>query len=157
MDALSRRIREVRSGIEALPPEAPLAMPEQSLWARRGSVASPRTGPRRVPARRLFVFAASIAMTMVAGYEMYEVLEVGGLTVLETAVLLLFVALFAWIALSFVSGTIGFVLGLFGRGRALGIDPAAPLPALAQRTALLLPTYNEDPHRVTARLPAIYE
>jgi membrane glycosyltransferase len=157
MDALSRRIREVRSGIEALPPEAPLAMPEQSLWARRGSVASPRTGPRRVPARRLFVFAASIAMTMVAGYEMYEVLEVGGLTVLETAVLLLFVALFAWIALSFVSGTIGFVLGLFGRGRALGIDPAAPLPALAQRTALLLPTYNEDPHRVTARLQAIYE
>jgi membrane glycosyltransferase len=157
MDALSRRIREVRSGIEALPPEAPLAMPEQSLWARRGSVASPRTGPRRVPARRLFVFAASIAMTMVAGYEMYEVLEVGGLTVLETAVLLLFVALFAWIALSFVSVTIGVVLGLFGRGRALGIDPAAPLPALAQRTALLLPTYNEDPHRVTARLQAIYE
>ena len=157
MDALSRRIREVPRGIEALPPEAPLAMPEQSLWARRGRVGSPRTGPSSVPVRRLFVFGASIVMTMAAAYEMYEVLEVGGLTVLETAVLLLFVALFAWIALSFVSGTIGFLLGLFGRGRALDIDPAAPLPALAQRTALLLPTYNEDPHRVTARLQAIYE
>ena len=123
MDALSRRIRELPRGIAALPPEAPLAMPEQSLWARRGRVASPRTGPRGVPARRFFVFLASIVMTMAAGYEMYEVLEVGGLTVLETAVLLLFVALFAWIALSFVSATIGFVLGFAGRSRALDIDP----------------------------------
>ncbi|MGN6570262.1 MAG: glucans biosynthesis glucosyltransferase MdoH [Pseudolabrys sp.] len=157
MDALSRRTREVSCGIDALPPEAPLAMPEPSLWARRGRVASPRTGARSVPLRRLFVFLASIAMTMAAAYEMYEVLEVGGLTLLETGVLLLFVALFAWIALSFVSATIGFLLGLASRGRDLDIDPAASLPALRQRTALLLPTYNEDPHRVTARLQAIYE
>jgi membrane glycosyltransferase len=157
MDALSRRIREVPRGLSALPPEAPLAMPEQSLWARRARVSSPRTGPRTAPLRRFFVFAASIAMTAAAAYEMYEVLKVGGLTLLETAVLVLFVALFAWIALSFVSALIGFAASFAGPRRTLGIDPAAPLPQLASRTALLLPTYNEDPHRVLARLQAIYE
>jgi membrane glycosyltransferase len=157
MDALSRRIVDIPRGVEALPPAAPLAMPEQSLWARRGRVSSPRTGPRSVPLRRLLVFVASIAMTAVAAYEMYEVLKVGGLTLLETAVLVLFVALFAWIALSFVSALIGFAVSVAGPGRSLGIDPAAPLPDLTSRTALLLPTYNEDPHRVTARLQAIYE
>jgi len=157
MDALSRRIREAPRGLAALPPEAPLAMPEQSLWARRSRVSSPRTGPRIVPLRRFLVFAASIAMTAAAAYEMYEVLKVGGLTLLETAVLVLFVALFAWIALSFVSALIGFAVSLAGPARTLGIEPAAPLPELTSRTALLLPTYNEDPHRVLARLQAIYE
>src|SRR5690606_16894309 len=39
----------------------------------------------------------------------------------------------------------------------LGIDPQAELPRLNSRTALLLPTYNEPPHFVIARLQAIYE
>ena len=34
---------------------------------------------------------------------MYQVLAVGGLTTLETVILVLFVILFAWIALSFAS------------------------------------------------------
>jgi membrane glycosyltransferase len=157
MDALSRRTIEAPCGIDALPPEAPLAMPQQSLWQRRGRARSPRTASRTVPVRRLLVFGAAIALTAAAAYEMYEVLQVGGLTLLETVVLVLFVALFAWIALSFVSALCGFAVSLFGADRALGIDPAAPLPALVGRTALLLPTYNEDPHRVTARLQAIYE
>ncbi|HEY6025440.1 MAG TPA: glucans biosynthesis glucosyltransferase MdoH [Pseudolabrys sp.] len=157
MDALSRRTIEAPRGIDALPPDAPLAMPQQSLWQRRGRAPSPRTAPRSVWFRRLLVFGAAIALTAIAAYEMYEVLQVGGLTVLETVVLVLFVALFAWIALSFISALCGFVVSLAGAGRTLGIDPTAPLPALAGRTALLLPTYNEDPHRVTARLQAIYE
>jgi membrane glycosyltransferase len=52
---------------------------------------------------------------------------------------------------------IGFFAVLAGRGKSLGIDLAAPLPKLTTRTALLLPTYNEDPQRVMARLQAIYE
>ena len=141
----------------ALPPERPLSMPEQSLWARWVRSSGPGTAARTVPLRRLFVFAATIAMTAVAAYEMYEVVQVGGLTFLEWIVLGLFVILFAWVALSFVSGLIGFVALLGGANRALGIDPREPLPALATRTALLLPTYNEEPHRIAARLQAIYE
>jgi membrane glycosyltransferase len=141
----------------ALPPEAPLAMPEQSLWDARERSAHPGTAARTMPLRRLVVLGGAIVMTMAAAYEMYQVLAVGGLTILEMMVLGLFVLLFAWIALSFVSTMVGFLGVLVGRDKALGIDPLAPLPELSARTALLLPTYNEDPHRVMARLQTIYE
>jgi membrane glycosyltransferase len=157
MDTLTPLAPQGGSGWQALPPETPLAMPQQSLWQRREPSRAPTTVPKGPSLRRAFVFGTSIAMTLVAAEEMYEVLRVGGLTYLETVVLVLFVALFAWIALSFVSSVAGFVLLLRGRGRPLGIDPDAPLPSLTRRTALLLPTYNEDPERVMARLQAIFE
>jgi len=141
----------------ALPPESPMPMPQQSLWIPRKRAAAPGTGPGTIALRRSIVFAASLGMTGVAAYEMYEVVQVGGLTFLEGIVLGLFVVLFAWIALSFISTLVGFVVALIGPERALGIDTRAPLPKLASRTALLLPTYNEVPHRVASRLQAIYE
>jgi membrane glycosyltransferase len=72
-------------------------------------------------------------------------------------VLGLFVFLFAWIALSFTSSLAGFVVLLFRAKDPLGIDPAAPLPTIRSRNAMLLPTYNEDPYRIMARLRAMYE
>ena len=69
--------------------------------------------------------------------------------------LVLFVALFAWIALSFTSSVAGFVSCLFRGGRRLGIAAGGALPTAAVRTALLLPTYNEQPSRVMAGLEAI--
>jgi membrane glycosyltransferase len=147
-----------------LPPEAPLAMPPQPLRGdgaarlRREDVfrLAP-AGPRGLALRRVLVFGATVAATAAAGFAMYQVFEVGGLTVLEYIVLVLFVALFAWISLSCVSAFAGFVLELLGPARALGIDPSAPLPALSTANALLLPTYNEEPRRLMARLQAIYE
>jgi membrane glycosyltransferase len=65
--------------------------------------------------------------------------------------------LFAWIALSFTSSLAGFVVLLFRAKDPLGIDPAAPLPTIRSRNAMLLPTYNEDPYRIMARLRAMYE
>jgi membrane glycosyltransferase len=144
-------------GFAALPPERPLAMPEQSLWQRCRRAGSPGTAGRTVPLRRLLVLAAAIGATLAAAYQMYEVLQIGGLTLPEMAVLGLFVVLFAWIALSCVSTIIGLLAVLAGPVRTLGIDPAEPLPELVSRTALLLPTYNEEPNRVCARLQAIYE
>lgn len=160
MDGVRERTRDgIRrsENFGSLPPESPLAMPQQSLWEPRERAGKPNTSPRLMPLRRLFVFGTTLAMTAAAAYEMYQVLQVAGLTVPEAVVLGLFVALFAWIALSFVSTLIGFALALFGRRPRLGIDPSAPLPKLKTRTALLLPTYNEDPDRVTARLQAICE
>jgi len=157
MDAVRQRPSAPASGFAPLPPESPLAMPEQSLWEQRGRPPQPATASRGVPLRRLLVFGITIALTAGAAYEMYEVLQVGGLTLPEAAILVLFVLLFAWIALSFASMLIGFGLSLSGGGRALAIDPNAPLPELSTRTALLLPTYNEEPHRVMARMQAIYE
>ncbi|MPZ59629.1 MAG: glucans biosynthesis glucosyltransferase MdoH [Rhizobiales bacterium] len=162
MDTLSQQrttSRTAQNGDSwrALPEEAPLAMPEQSFWARWPRSARPPTTPRLIMLRRALVLLATIAMTSAAAYEMYQVLHVAGLTVLEACVLILFVALFAWIAFSFVTALAGFISVLFGRARLLGISVRAPLPSLSHRTALLLPVYNETPARVMARLQAIYE
>ena len=44
-----------------------------------------------------------------------------------------------------------------GRSDDSASTPRRRCPAIRSRTAMLLPTYNEDPHRVLARLRAIYE
>lgn len=88
---------------------------------------------------------------------MYQVLQVGGVTVPESMVLALFLALFAWIAFSFTSTLAGFfvMLGLQADGGQGSCDGG--LPAVSGRTAVLLPTYNENPHQLMARLRAIHE
>jgi membrane glycosyltransferase len=147
----------VRGRYPALPPETPLAMPRQSLREVPPLRGRPKSGLSSAGLRRVVVFGSAIAVTGVAAWQMYEVLKVGGLTPLEAIILALFTILFAWIALSFVSAVIGFFVLLSGRRPCLGIDLNTPLPTVDVRTALLLPTYNEDPHRVFARLQAIYE
>jgi membrane glycosyltransferase len=139
-----------------LPPEAPLVMPVQSL--RQGARAT------RLPlslgaiaVRRAFVFGVTLALTILAAYEMYLVLAVGGLTTLEAVILVLFVILFAWIAFSFGSMLGGLAALLTGRLRPLDIGTETALPMVRTRTALLFPTYNEEPHRLLARVQAIYE
>src|SRR5438067_1721000 len=91
-----------QTGTPYLPPEAPLAMPVQSL--RDGARAAPvQLASSSIPARRIFVFGTALLLSVIAAYEMYLVLAVGGLTTLEAVILVLFVILFAWIALSFAS------------------------------------------------------
>src|SRR5437868_6613919 len=139
-----------------LPPEGPLAMPVQSL--RDGARAAPvQFAARSIPARRAFVFGTALLLSVVAAYEMYLVLAVGGLTTLEAVILVLFVILFAWIALSFASMLGGVIAMTTRRTQSLDIDTNGPLAVLATRTALLLPTYNEEPDRVFSRVQAVHE
>jgi len=139
---------------EFLPRESPMEMAVQPL--RRFE---PQPGARFAPMwyRRALILAGTAMLTMAGCYEMYRVLQVGGITVLESIILVLFVLLFAWIAFSFMSALAGFVVLLSRRKDELGIDRGTPLPEIRSRTAMLLPTYNEDPYRVLARLRAIYE
>lgn len=139
---------------EFLPKEAPIDMAVQPL--RRFE---PPPAPDFAPmwTRRGFILTGTAILTAAGCYEMYRVLQVGGVTVLESIILLLFVLLFAWIAFSFMSALAGFFVLLTQKKNELGVDAAAPLPAIHSRTAMLLPTYNEDPYRVLARLRAIYE
>ncbi len=139
----------------SLPEEAPLAMPAQALHAP-GARVRPASSPGRMGWRRALVLGGAAAVTGVATYQMYLVLGVGGLTLLEGVILALFVVLFAWIALALVSALCGFASLLAGGGRRL--DPAgSPLPTLAARTALLMPCYNEQPARVMAALQVIHD
>jgi membrane glycosyltransferase len=138
-----------------LPPEAPLAMPVQSF--RQAPPRRQPTGPALIGLRRFALLAAAAGMTGVAAWQMYEVLGVAGLTVLEGLELGLFVVLFGWIAFACASAVAGFLWFLITGGRRLGIDPAAPAPVPGSRTAILMPTYNEAPQRVLANIRAIDE
>jgi membrane glycosyltransferase len=139
-----------------LPAEAPLEMPVQSLNGERAQARPVRPMPS-VLGRRIFVLGLALIMSVIAAYEMYLVLAVGGLTTLEGVILVLFVILFAWIALSVASTLGGLVALIRHQVKSLDIDPAAPLPAITTRTALLLPTYNEPPDRVMSRVQAVCE
>ncbi len=144
-------------GWRALPPEAPLEMPVQSLRAApRRRVGGMPSRPMAGWLRRLIVIGGAILLTLFAAREMSLVLNSGKPTALEVVVLVLFVVLFAWIALSFVSALCGFVRLLAGPDQRLGIQADGPPPMPGVVTALLMPTYNEDPSRVMAGLEAIY-
>jgi membrane glycosyltransferase len=141
-----------------LPAESPLAMSEQHLHGPRPGKDNGRVAlARRSAFRSACVFVGTASMTAAGCYEMYEVLQVGGVTILEWMVLILFVLLFAWIAFSFMSALAGFAVLLFRIKDPLGIDPDAPLPLIESRNAMLLPTYNENPHQIMARLRAMCE
>jgi len=135
----------------ALPDEAPLAMPTQSLRRRPARTARPASSPHGMGWRRLLVIGGAIVLTGFGAREMYRVLAVNGPTPLAIVMLALFVALFAWIALSFTSALAGFVSVVAGGGQRLLVPGARPV----SRTALLMPTYNERPARVMAGLQAI--
>lgn len=140
-----------------LPAQAPLDMPVQSL--REGALVK-RARPSQPPAvgrRRAVVIGASAVLTLLAAYQLWWLMRGAGIDVLEAVLLLLFVALFAWIAQAFISSLAGFAALIARRPARLGLDPAKPLPHVGVRTALLMPTYNEDPQRLLAGLRAMYE
>ena len=161
MDTLTQKFGvEIPPGdpqMQFLPPESPLAMSRQELRRLQRGDPPVKAGLISVPIRRAFIFVGTAALTAAGCYEMYRVLEVGGVTTLEWMVLVLFVLLFAWIAFSFMSALAGFAVLLFRRGDRLGIDANAPLPSIVSKNAMLMPTYNEDPYRITARLRAMWE
>ena len=115
---------------EFLPHETPLSMSKAQLggFQRDGSRSKLASGALAL--RRAFIFIGTAALTAAGCYEMYQVLQVGGVTVLEWMVLVLFVMLFAWIAFSFMSALAGFAVVLFPTGDPLGIDPDAPPPSI---------------------------
>ncbi len=138
-----------------MPPEALLPMPTQSL---RRFDASERRKPMapnlwRTPwLSRLFVFGGGLALTVYGATEMYGVVNIGAITTLKWALLVLFVCNFSWIAIAFTSGLLGFGwLLLHG-----GARPARPR-TLSARTAIVMPIYNEAPSRVFSAMQAIHE
>ena len=139
----------------ATPREAPLAMPAQSLRrfrrAERRAWAAPQLH-RRPWLARLLIFGGALALTVYGAREMYGVVEVGVVTPLEWAEVVLFVINFSWIALSCASSVYGFVWLARKAPRS-----APPPERLEAKTAVVMPIYNETPSRVFAAMQAIYE
>jgi membrane glycosyltransferase len=138
----------------SMPGFAPLAMPAQSFrrFSRRDRRALAAPSLSRPPIlTRVVVFGGAFAMTAYGADQMYKVVEVGTITALEWAMVVLFVITFSWVTLSFSSSMVGFVWLLAHRG---GREPS---PALRERTALVMPIYNEAPSRVFGAMQAIFE
>lgn len=114
----------------------------------------------RIPAKSLrrYVYVILSVLTAVSGvYIMFDILRANDLTVLETVILVLFGISFTWLSLAFWSGIFGFFLQLFR------IDPLTlkstrrlleDTPPITTRTAVVMPVYNEDTHRVIAGFEA---
>nr|WP_280986376.1 glucans biosynthesis glucosyltransferase MdoH [Hansschlegelia zhihuaiae] len=144
------------NALPAMPPEAPLRMPSQPLWTWSKHDVRPLVEPKawKTPwVSRAFVGVGLVAAVVLGGREMYGVVEVGGVTVLEWALLFLFLVNFSWIALAFASSIVGFV-ALFGKPAIA--EPEAP-ERLGSRNALVMPIYNEQPSRVFGAIQAIHE
>ncbi|WP_244669634.1 glucans biosynthesis glucosyltransferase MdoH [Kaistia sp. 32K] len=137
-----------------MPTETPGDMPPQSLWRFRRRDRRKFSDPRRSRSswvRRIAILGSAFALAAIAVYEMEQVLIVGGLTPVEISVLVLFALNFGWIAMAFTSAIAGYgvVMGRLHRPKR---TPAGPL---GSRTAMLMPTYNEDPSRVFAAVEAM--
>lgn len=144
---------------QALPPESRLEMPVQSLQQpanMEGRSRTPATSPHSIVLRRLAVIGSALVLTAYGAWRTHMVMDEAGVSALGVVMLVLFIALFMWIALAFTSSVAGFCSLVTHGGLGLGIRRSGPLPQLTRKTALLLPTYNEPPHRVMAGLKAIY-
>ncbi len=96
------------------------------------------------------MLGGSLALAAYAIEEMWRALTVGRPSVMGVLVLLLFAVNFTWISVPLATAAVGFLRAVARRG-----GPAPADRPLATRTALLMPTYNEDPARVAAALEAM--
>ena len=115
--------------------------------------------------RRLLLLVLVLVPSLVASGFMVEVLPHQGGTWLEAAIVVLFGALFGWIAIGFWTATIGF-FALIGRRDRFAITHLAPGEAIAggppaiasqARTAIVMPICEEPVDRVFAGLQAIHQ
>jgi membrane glycosyltransferase len=109
--------------------------------------------------RALFLALVVVTIVLAVG-ALYEILRPNGLEPLEIAIIVLFTFNFIWIALSFWTAVAGFLIRLLKRDP-INLRPISRLlpvenGAIASRTAVIVPVYNEDPHRVYAGLEAVY-
>ena len=126
-----------------------------------GATTSPAGARLRGGMRRTVYLLLVALTTLFAMSLLYGAYASGGLTPLKILLLFLYAILILWVASSFWSASMGFWLlftrfDFFARRRNAVANDATPLPAAA-RTAILMPLYNEDPHRVFAAIRAIWQ
>jgi membrane glycosyltransferase len=132
-----------------MPARAPLDMPVQDL-ARAPERAAADSPTRRVVVARFIAFGGAALLSAGGAYEMTQVVSVGGVTLLEAAMTILFALTFAWIALAATSALAGALAS-----PARHVRLARTGGELGARTALVMPIYHEDPAATTAALEAM--
>lgn len=131
-----------------LPLERPLAMPIQDLHRRPEAAHAPLPQPG-LAWRRGFLIGGSGLIGLVASCGIAHPLAVDGFDVVDQALAILSLALFAWISFGFLNALAGLVVLLRARGSAVPHDEVA-VPR--NRVAILVPVYNEDVEALERRL-----
>ena len=133
----------------SVPPFAELDMPEQNLrrYVRERRLAWPSFF---TVLARLVTFGGALALTVYATLEMIAVVSVGIVSVLQWAMVALFTITFAWIALPATAAVSGVLFGWVRRRAKADLR-------VEQRTALVMPVYNENPAGTFAALVAMAE
>jgi len=132
-----------------VPPEAPLAMRRKALHGSTAPSATRIFNRHRVFGcwlARLFVFGGGLALTGYGAYEMYKVVEVGSVTLLKWALL------FSCRQFFLDCARLHECHCWFYLASRVSAKPPAPPDALHERTAIVMPIYNEAPVRVFAAL-----
>ncbi len=142
---------EPHERIGGMPPESPLAMPEQDLERKPTRDYEPRLTSEVLSARVILVGAT----LSIGGYGVYQMLQVvmfASMTMLQGLMILFFAISLAWIA--FAAGSV-----LAGTSKRRDRVPPAQSGGTADPglTALVMPIYNEDPLRTTTALQAMAE
>jgi membrane glycosyltransferase len=106
--------------------------------------------------RRVLFFGLTLALTTFATGLMLSILEANGLSVLKVAALVLFAVLFTWISGAFWTAVAGFAVKIIGHDSAVISPREVAGRALASRTAIVMPIYNEDVTRVATGIDAIW-
>ena len=137
------------SEMRARPTEFPVAMPDQAFGGQAGER---RGRPPSMLWRKLFVLITSLALTGWTTWEMFNVLSVSGLTLLEWSLLAIFAINISWVCYAFINATLGFGAALHALQR-----PAdkPDIERLRQaRTVIVFPVYNEGVEHVFATVLA---
>jgi membrane glycosyltransferase len=138
-----------------LPPEAPLAMPRQTLdGAASADPGALATSPSDIALRRWAVFGGAAVLTALVAVGPYALYAHKGFDGLQALGFGVFVLLAGAIACWFCTAAAGYFVLSSGREQDdLDFSPRPSLPTA--RTALLMPLYNEDAWPAFARLAAL--
>jgi membrane glycosyltransferase len=110
--------------------------------------------------QRRILFATLVAASAAAlFYLMFLTLSVGGITGIDTVILVSFVLILPWLSIGFWNAIIGFLISVFARDPLAVVNPAAaevaPDLPISTSTALLLCIRNEMPARLVRNLEAM--
>ncbi|MFT6267817.1 MAG: membrane glycosyltransferase [Alphaproteobacteria bacterium] len=131
-----------KSLTQATPPEALMAMPAQD-FSKRPDVTFGFPSLKTFIAR-LITFGGALAMTVYATHQMVLIVSQSQVTVLQWVMVALFTLTFIWIALAACGALAGFIF--------TGRSSIKPTALRKNKTALVMPVYNEDPSQTCAAL-----
>jgi membrane glycosyltransferase len=112
-----------------------------------------RTSPHGLTERRLLLVLGTLVIGTFGAGEITRSLSSDGISASDVLLMLLFFALFAWIAFGFLNALAGYLLLL--SGRSVPTPAASPSAVPVGRTAILMPVHNEEVEPVFARLRAM--